>query len=115
MAGRRCIRLPGAATPASSSCCAPRLAPRGQARIAKLLLDGKYEGKGAAINLQTSNGDTALIWASFDGHEAVVRLLLERGADVTLRNTSGRTALYWARLFNHAAVVALLEARGAPE
>ena len=86
----------------------------GQARIAKLLLDGKYEGKGAAINLQTSNGDTALIWASFDGHEAVVRLLLERGADVTLR-TDGSTALYWARTYNHAAVVALLKAHGAPE
>ena len=87
----------------------------GHARIAKLLLDGKYEGKGAAINLQGSNGDTALIWASFKGHEAVVRLLLERGADVTLRSTSGRTALYYARYHNHAAVVALLEARGAPE
>jgi DNA-binding NarL/FixJ family response regulator len=56
----------------------------GHARVAKLLLDGKYEGKGAAINLQTSSGDTALILASFYGREAVVRLLLERGADVTL-------------------------------
>ena len=86
----------------------------GHARIAKLLLDGKYEGKGADINLQTSNGgSTALIRASYDGHEAVVRLLLERGADVTLRYLS-RTALYWARDGNHAAVVALLEAHGAP-
>ena len=100
------------ATPASSSCCAPRLAPHGQARIAKLLLDGKYEGKGAAINLQARYGETALIRACINGREAVVRLLLERGADVTLRYLS-HTALYFARSFNHAAVVALLEAHGA--
>jgi ankyrin repeat protein len=87
---------------------------RGHARIAKLLLDGKYKGKGADINLQTSGGYTALILASSRGHEAVVRLLLERGADVTLRGY-GDTALYHARYQNHAAVVALLEARGAPE
>ena len=87
----------------------------GHARIAKLLLDGKYEGKGAAINLRTSYGYTALILACMFGHEAVVRLLLERGADVTLRTDGGRTALYWARSNNHAAVVALLKAHGAPE
>ena len=84
-------------------------------RIAKLLLDGKYEGKGAGVNLRTSSGYTALIWASFNGHEAVVRLLLERGADVTLRTISGRTVLSLARSHTRAAVVALLEAHGAPE
>jgi hypothetical protein len=87
----------------------------GDARIITLLLNGKYEGKGADVNLQTSSGVTALIWASMNGHEAVVRLLLERGADVMLRTSSGHTALSWARFYNHAAVVALLEARGAPE
>ncbi len=86
----------------------------GHTRIAKLLLDGKYEGKGAAINLKDGGGWTALILASCNGHESVVRLLLERGADATLV-AIGRTALSWARFFDHAAVVALLEARGAPE
>ena len=86
----------------------------GHARIAKLLLDGKFEGKGAGINLQTSSGETALVRASIYGHEAVVRLLLERGADVTLRY-SGHTALSYARDGNHAAVVALLKAHGARE
>ena len=87
----------------------------GHVRVAKLLLDGKYEGKGADINLQTSGGWTALTWASCNGLEAVVRLLLERGADVTLRSIKGRTALYLARYHNRVAVVALLGARGAPE
>ena len=92
-----------------------RTSVSGHTRIAKLLLDGKYEGKGADINLQTNGGWTALVWASIDGHEAVVRLLLECGADATLRTSSGNTALYWARLRNHAAVMALLKAHGAPE
>ena len=87
----------------------------GQARIAKLLLDGKYEGEGADINLQDSNGWTPLMDACLMGHEAVVRLLLERGADATLRNMNGRSALSIARRSERAAIVALLEAHGAPD
>ncbi len=87
----------------------------GHVRVVKLLLDGKYKGKSAAINLQTSGADTALTLASYYGHEAVARLLLERGADVTLRDSDGHTALYYALAYNHAAVVALLKAHGAPE
>ena len=87
----------------------------GHAHIAKLLLDGKYEGKGADINTQSSDGWTPLMVACYFGHEAFVRLLLERGADIKLRAMSGRTALSWARYHNHASIVALLEARGAPE
>ena len=82
----------------------------GHVRITKLLLNGKYEGKGADINLQTVQGYTVLIRASAGGHEAVVRLLLERGADVTLRSASGRTALFDAKTD---AIKALLRAQGA--
>ena len=84
-------------------------------RIAKVLLDGKYEGKGADINQQSHSGWTPLMRACFDGDVAVVRLLLERGANAALRNMDRCTALSIARLRNHAAVVALLEAHGAPE
>ena len=87
----------------------------GHANIAKLLLDGKNEGEGTDINRRGRDFETALGLASFYGHEAVVRLLLERGANATLRTSIGRTALSWARIRNHAAVVALLEAHGAPE
>ena len=83
----------------------------GHVRIAKLLLDGKYEGEGADIDLQSSNGGwTPLMSACYSGHEAFVRLLLERGAD-----KSGQTAMFTARAYEHAAIVALLEAHGAPE
>jgi len=87
----------------------------GCANVAKLLLDGKYEGKGVDANLTDGGGDRPLLWASFDGREAVVRLLLERGADVTLRGSGGHTALFYARSQQHAAIVALLEAHGARE
>jgi len=76
------------------------------------LLDGKYEGKGADINLQASDGWSPLIIATFRNQEAVVRLLLERGADVTLRTSDGRTAL--SSSYNPA-ISALLEAHGARE
>jgi hypothetical protein len=88
---------------------------KGHVRVAKLLLDGKYEGKGADINLESIRGDTPLMRACQIGHEAVARLLLERGANTTLRDIDGRAAMYYARSRKHAAIVALLEAHGAPE
>ena len=83
-------------------------------RIAKLLLDGKYEGKGADIDLQaTFGGFSPLHLATYRTREAVVRLLLERGADVTLRSKYSDTALSYAK--NKPAIRALLEAHSARE
>ena len=88
---------------------------RGHAAVAEALLDGKFEGRGAAIDLQRAGGWTPLIGASFRGHEGVVRLLLARGANEALRGGWGdKTALGWAKEYGRAAVVALLEAAGAP-
>ena len=88
---------------------------RGYVRIAKLLLDGKYEGMGADINLQCRFGWTTLMIACSNGREAVARLMLEHGANATLRAKDGRTALAIARSHTRAAVAELLEAHGAPE
>jgi ankyrin repeat protein len=45
-------------------------------------------------------------WAAHGGHEAVVRLLIERDdVDADLKNNSGRTPLWWAAIGKYEAVV----------
>ena len=39
-------------------------------------------GRGADVNKADDKGETALFWASYNGHVKVVELLLGRGADV---------------------------------
>ena len=48
---------------------------------------------GAALNYQSSYGNTALILASMWGHSEVVRFLLTKGADPSLKTKDGFTAL----------------------
>jgi ankyrin repeat protein len=56
------------------------------------------------------NGQTPILWAAWNGNEAVVKLLLEAGkADVDSKNTDGRTALSRAAENGHEAVVKLLQ------
>jgi hypothetical protein len=47
------------------------------------------------IDLETSNenGRTPLSWAAQQGHEAVVKLLLEKGAEIEAKDDDGRTPL----------------------
>ena len=80
----------------------------GDEHVVKVLLDGKYEGRGATVDLRAKYGWTALMEASFYGHESVVRLLLSRGAKQELQDVDGYTALHFAVLRNSPGVVALL-------
>ena len=79
----------------------------GYERVAEALLDGKYEGRGANIDLR-SGGYTPLMLASWKGHKGVVRLLLARGARQELQDSAGRTALHVAVMDNHPSIVELL-------
>ena len=66
--------------------------------------------RGAECNLQNVHGETALMWASSEGHEAAVSLLLECGASVSLANRiANETALMMAVSRGHARVSALLQ------
>lgn len=88
----------------------------GDARIVTLLLDGKYEGKGANINLRNADGYTPLHLACAALNEAVVIRLLENGAVVTLQSATGLTALALARFnkyFDESGIGALLWEHGA--
>ena len=58
---------------------------------------------GANVNVQTANsvpelrgqdyGDTPLIWASSEGHEKIVKFLIDDNANVNIQNDEGKTAL----------------------
>jgi hypothetical protein len=80
----------------------------GHEHVAKALLDGKYEGRGAMVDLRDKTGWTALMAASRYSHESVVRLLLSRGAKQELQDRGGYTALHFAVFGDEPAVVALL-------
>jgi ankyrin repeat protein len=62
-------------------------ASNGCIELTKLLIE-----KGAAINVKDKNGNTPLIYATFE----TGKILLKNGADVNIQNNSGHSALYVA-------------------
>jgi hypothetical protein len=70
--------------------------------------------KGSDVNLTNSKGRTALHYAAYCGHSAVVELLLaQEGINVNLKDSLGYTALHWAAIEGHQGVVELLLQNGA--
>jgi hypothetical protein len=66
------------------------------------------------IEAKDRSGQTALVWAAAQGHEAVVKLLLEKGAEIEENDCSyGQTVLLRAAVQGHEAVVKLLLEKGA--
>ena len=61
------------------------------------------------IPTKDSMGDTPLLWAAKEGHEEVVRALLERN-DINPNKPGihGRTPLSWAALHGHEEVVKMI-------
>ncbi|KAJ5936883.1 hypothetical protein N7466_003333 [Penicillium verhagenii] len=62
---------------------------------------------------ETLDGQTPLSWAAMRGHEAVVRLLLEKGASLESKDRNDQTSLLCAASRGDEAVVRLLLEKGA--
>jgi ankyrin repeat protein len=80
----------------------------GQEVIAKLLL----ATDGVDVDLKNNDGWTPLQLATRNGHEAVVKLLLEKGAELESKDNYGQTPLSYATKNGHEAVVKLLLEKG---
>ena len=79
----------------------------GLTNIATTLLKNSYRP-----NCKDSWGRTPLSWAAASGHEAVVKVLLERDeVEADSKDDDGRTPLFWAAASGHEAVVKLLNLR----
>jgi ankyrin repeat protein len=61
-----------------------------------LLLD-----RGANINAQSSDGNTALHMAILGGHQDLVHILLQKGANITLKNKKSKSVVQLARERGH--------------
>ncbi|RYP16766.1 hypothetical protein DL767_010132 [Monosporascus sp. MG133] len=80
----------------------------------RVMDDLLIEDKGAAIEAKYKEyGQAPLSWAAGEGHEALVRLLVEKGAAIEAKDKEGRTPLSWAAAKGHEAVVRLLVEKGA--
>ncbi|KAL7274607.1 hypothetical protein RUND412_002487 [Rhizina undulata] len=61
------------------------------------------------INSRNEDGRTPLWIAAYEGHEAILKLFLEKeGVDINCRNKNGRTPLFVAAFKGHKAAVKLL-------
>jgi ankyrin repeat protein len=69
--------------------------------------------KGADVNARNGYGATQLHYASREGHEATISLLLEKGANVNAKSNGGDTPLHWASKYGNDAIVSLLLENGA--
>jgi hypothetical protein len=81
--------------------------------LSRILLTTNDNGCSINVDLKDKNGRTPLSLAAGNGHEAVVKLLIETGkVDVDSKDKYGQTPLSWAASNGHEAVVKLLVETG---
>ena len=68
---------------------------------------------GADVNAKDGDGNTAMVWAAYRGHDKVFTLLIKAGADVNSKDSYGNTALLWAASKGNDKAVELLKQHGA--
>lgn len=68
-----------------------------------------YLAKGANIDSQSIEGNTALHFAADRGHSKVVMILLESGANIKIINSEGKSAWDLASQKTHQVVLTFLE------
>ena len=61
-----------------------------------------------SLNEKDNNGHTALCVAAMNGHEAVVKMLIEAGAETETTNNDGSTPIILAAAYGHNEIVKLL-------
>ena len=64
---------------------------------------------GELVNLRSSSGSTALMYAARNNREEIVEFLLSVGADPGIKSNKGTTATDIAKRFGHSQVIELLE------
>ena len=67
--------------------------------------------RGANSNIKGCEGNTALIWAAYNGHTEIVKALIVAGADINTKNDYGHTVLSVAKNRNNPEIVELLKSR----
>ncbi|NBP01985.1 MAG: ankyrin repeat domain-containing protein [Proteobacteria bacterium] len=79
----------------------------GYFKIAQLLFDHNP----GIVNLETTNKETALFYAAYRGHTAIVEWLLKNGSDIHkgLKNNNLHTPLYVAAFMGHLPVIKVIE------
>ena len=81
----------------------------GETKVVQLLLE-RCNSEESGLNSKDEYGATALMWACFNGHKDVVKLLLDNSERIELNAiaNNGGTAFMWACKKGHKDVVKLL-------
>lgn len=73
----------------------------------------KLLSEGAMVNVTNFFSDTPLHIAAYEGHNAVIELLINHGADINCKSRNGLTPLHFATIRGHKELVELLISCGA--